>query len=960
MKRFYFLTFLLFIALIRSNAQISLTRSEKFDAEIQHISTHIYRIATTLDDGNVLIWHSPISDYEKKCSIAEFSPTGAYIAAGTSKGKVKLFRSSKKNDIFKSFNEHHSTITSLAFNNDGNLLISGDEEGMVYLWDTKRGKKISEMNFHKNAISSVGILNNGVIISADTGGHINFWKQDEFVKSYSSINAYPVDICPSNDGKLLAISFSDGRIEVWDQKNLEILYSTGNGNPGNNPVTFLPNSMYLAFTRQNYLMIYNCKKNQIETRIKVSNGDINALCAIVDNEKSESFVITGGSDKTINIWDVNGLEKRYDVLVKAYIDDRIEQWQKMKPGETAEEYNDRVTEFNRQRKLQEYSQQITNELALNRYSLNLTDISKFDNENQTFALTIDSTYDVVISVPYERSSKFYNSFNNLSARNPRFVLNDFNDFDLAYIEILNPETGNYYVFDQNDKYVFDPTAIDIEYAPTRIIAQVAQKEDILKQKLEIIEEKITDNVQTNVTANAIVEENNQGEKELNFHVEYSYEIIKATIQAQTDDFPLGEYKFTASNAARMTLQVFKESLEYELAEYLRSGKKVTIKITGSTDATPIVGKIPYTGDYDVFIDEPYFLNNNLESITITPETGITTNKQLAFLRTIGVRRFIENYIDILKNTNNFYHHYAELSDKKGGEYRRIAIELIIHNAFQGQEYLPDRLIHDECLSDVDEGIPETDQIRGNSYALVIGNEDYSSFQTGLSKEADVHYAINDAERVAEYFNKTIGIPDRQVKLLKNATASQIGQGISWLMNLAQIENGNAEIYLYYSGHGLPDETTKEPFIIPVDVSASDLTYAMKLKDIYNQLSSVTTKKTIVLLDACFSGGAREKPLLEKRMVKVVPNPNFLSGNLILMTSSQGNESSGYLEDKCHGIFTYFLLKKLKETKGNITHSELFDYVKRNVQKESALQGDLQTPKIKTGYNMDGNMGEWFF
>jgi hypothetical protein len=81
------------------------------------------------------------------------------------------------------------------------------------------------------------------------------------------------------------------------------------------------------------------------------------------------------------------------------------------------------------------------------------------------------------------------------------------------------------------------------------------------------------------------------------------------------------------------------------------------------------------------------------------------------------------------------------------------------------------------LSDVDIDIPVTNQIKSNTYALIIGNEDYSSFQTGLTSEVNVDFAINDARIFKEYCYSTLGIPEKQIKFLANATAGQMNQGI---------------------------------------------------------------------------------------------------------------------------------------------------------------------------------------
>jgi hypothetical protein len=261
-------------------------------------------------------------------------------------------------------------------------------------------------------------------------------------------------------------------------------------------------------------------------------------------------------------------------------------------------------------------------------------------------------------------------------------------------------------------------------------------------------------------------------------------------------------------------------------------------------------------------------------------------------------------------------------------------------------------------SDVDIDIPASIGAKTNTYALIIGNEDYSSFQTGLNTEVNVDYAMNDAKIFKEYCNKTLGIPEKQIKLLTNATFGQMNQGISWLNNLAKIDNGNAELIFYYSGHGLPDEQTKESYLMPVDISGSNVTQAVKLTDIYNKLNEHPSKKVTVFLDACFSGGARNQGLIAMKGLKIKPKDNMVTGNMIVLSSSTGEESSGVFREKQHGFMTYFLLKKIQETKGNITYKELADYVIENVKKETALSGKNQTPQLNYSPNVEGTWTNW--
>ncbi|PIX32524.1 MAG: caspase, partial [Bacteroidetes bacterium CG_4_8_14_3_um_filter_31_14] len=148
------------------------------------------------------------------------------------------------------------------------------------------------------------------------------------------------------------------------------------------------------------------------------------------------------------------------------------------------------------------------------------------------------------------------------------------------------------------------------------------------------------------------------------------------------------------------------------------------------------------------------------------------------------------------------------------------------------------------------------------------------------------------------------------------------QGIAWLNNLAKVDNGNAELIFYYSGHGLPDEQTKESYLMPVDISGTNIAQAIKLTDVYNKLNENPAKKVSVFLDACFSGGARNQGLIAMKGVKINPEEVLITGNMVVFSSSSGDESSGVYREQQHGFFTYFLLKKLQESKGNISYKEL--------------------------------------
>ncbi len=264
----------------------------------------------------------------------------------------------------------------------------------------------------------------------------------------------------------------------------------------------------------------------------------------------------------------------------------------------------------------------------------------------------------------------------------------------------------------------------------------------------------------------------------------------------------------------------------------------------------------------------------------------------------------------------------------------------------------------EFIEDVDRDIPITKGSQKSTYALIIGNEDYKSRQRSLSVEQNALYSVNDAEVFRNYCQKTLGIPPKQIKILRNATAAEISQGLAWINNLSKIENGKAKLIFYYSGHGLSDEETKLPVIIPVDVSANNLEYGIQLSDAFASLIEYPTSQVTVFLDACFSGGGRNKGLLSRKGIKVEANKNVILGNMVVFSSSSREETSSIYRETKHGYFTYFLLKKLKETKGNIDYDALSKYLIHAVRKETGLNGIVQTPEVYFSQKVADSWKEW--
>ena len=243
-------------------------------------------------------------------------------------------------------------------------------------------------------------------------------------------------------------------------------------------------------------------------------------------------------------------------------------------------------------------------------------------------------------------------------------------------------------------------------------------------------------------------------------------------------------------------------------------------------------------------------------------------------------------------------------------------------------------------SDVDKNIPVAKSSNKNSFAVIVANENYP--------DAPVPYSLNDGRMFKEYCNKTLGIPEKNISLYEDATYGNLIEAVEKIKNIAEAFDGEASLIFYYAGHGFPDEKQSTAYLLPIDGNAGDITSTgYSLAKLYDQLARINLKSSIVFLDACFSGAKREDQMLsQSRGVAIKVREEEPKGKMVVFSAAQGDETAHQLEEKGHGLFTYYLLKQLQAKGGELTMGELSDFVTKQVKRQSVvINNKKQTPEI---------------
>ena len=275
------------------------------------------------------------------------------------------------------------------------------------------------------------------------------------------------------------------------------------------------------------------------------------------------------------------------------------------------------------------------------------------------------------------------------------------------------------------------------------------------------------------------------------------------------------------------------------------------------------------------------------------------------------------------------------------EFDAIDINAVPDNAMadKGSQQITTRQIS-VGTSDVDKGIPEASEVNDRLFAVIIANEDYQ-------REVDVNFAVNDGNTFGEYCRRTLGIPEQNIHIVENATLNNILAEVDWITKVAEAYQGEAGLIFYYAGHGIPDESTGDAYLLPVDGYGSNINTGYKLDNLYASLSSAPSRYTYVFLDACFSGAERGGSMIASaRGIAIRAKASAPKGNMVVFSAAQGDETAYPYKEKGHGMFTYYLLKKLQESGGDVTLGELSDYVRSEVRKQSIVSNSkMQTPTV---------------
>jgi hypothetical protein len=235
----------------------------------------------------------------------------------------------------------------------------------------------------------------------------------------------------------------------------------------------------------------------------------------------------------------------------------------------------------------------------------------------------------------------------------------------------------------------------------------------------------------------------------------------------------------------------------------------------------------------------------------------------------------------------------------------------------------------------------------DAVAIIIGIQNYK-------RVPKAEFANEDARAFYDYAIRALGVRPENIKLMLDEQADEVeilAAFQNWLP--VKVKKSKTDVYVFYSGHGLPGEDGKSLYILPQGADRQFIAKtALNQQEIIAALQAVKPKSVTMFMDACYSGQIRTGDTLiaSARPLALSSTTASFPSEFTVFTASAPDQIASSSPDLKHGIFSYYLMKGMEgdadeNRDGKITAAELQTYILEMVGKQAMTLNRRQEPQM---------------
>lgn len=288
-------------------------------------------VVTASQDGTALVWNledgskgHPFSEHQGPVYSVAYSTDGEIATGGYDK-RIFLWRAEDvvepDYDAYvageeppktkrRTFEAHKAAVRSVAFSQDGKLLLSAGHDNTVQVWHAIEGLLIKTLRGHDSWVRACAFSPDGKwVLSGSYDNNARLWN----VEGYEEVRVLRgrlltghvdaiMDVSFSRDGRQIATASRDRTAKSWDTRTgLErISFREGHEFLASDSAFFADNKRLLTSAVDNTVRIWD-----LSTGVELRRLDRTGRAAAVAVSHDNRWIVTGSDVRTAKLWDAD-------------------------------------------------------------------------------------------------------------------------------------------------------------------------------------------------------------------------------------------------------------------------------------------------------------------------------------------------------------------------------------------------------------------------------------------------------------------------------------------------------------------------------------------------------------------------------------------------------------------------------------------------------------------------------